>query len=200
MLQYITIIGALVWFLGICIYIKDTLKGITKPNRITWLGWSIPPMIATIVAFSSGVQWSTLPVFMTWFWPFLVFLASFVNKQSYWKLGVPDYLCWIFSLLALILWYISKDPVIAIIFAIIGDAFAAIPTIKKAWAHPETETMSTYASTIFMITTSFLALRLFTFTELAFPIYLLFTSCTLVILIWRHKWFHKKNNTKSLLI
>jgi hypothetical protein len=37
MLQYLVILGGLVNLLGGFSYIKDTIKGGTKPNRITWL-------------------------------------------------------------------------------------------------------------------------------------------------------------------
>jgi hypothetical protein len=61
----------------------------------------------------------------------LIFLASFVNKKAYWKLEKFDYICGISSALALLLWWLTKEPAIAIVFAIISDAFAAIPTLIK---------------------------------------------------------------------
>jgi hypothetical protein len=41
--------------------------------------------------------------------------------------------------LALILWWITKEPNIAIMLAILSDILAAIPTLVKTWKFPETE-------------------------------------------------------------
>src|SRR3989338_6404638 len=137
MIQYIVIIGAFAQLYGIYSYIQQTLKGNTKPNRITWLLWSIAPLIGVVAAIFDKVNpLAVLPVFMAGFGPLLVFIASFVNKNYYWKLEKFDYLCGFFSIFALILWWLTKQPVVAIIFAVISDALAATPTVIKSYLNP----------------------------------------------------------------
>ena len=65
MLQYLVFVGAGVQLLGIAAYVKETLRGKTKPNKVTWLMWSIAPLIATFAALSDGVTLAALPVFMS---------------------------------------------------------------------------------------------------------------------------------------
>ena len=125
-------------------YVKETIKGNTKPNRVTRLMRAIAPIIGTIAALYDGVHRSVLPVFMAGFGPLLVFFSSFVNKKAYRKLEKFDYICGIFSLLALILRRYTKQPVIAIFFAILSDALACIPTVIKGRKYPETESLSVY--------------------------------------------------------
>lgn len=140
-------------------------------------------MIASAAALSKHNGWATLPVFMAGFGPLLVFIASFINKKSYWKLEKFDYLCGLFSVLALILWGITKNPSVAIIFAIASDALAAMPTLIKAWKYPETETAAAFTTGIFNALTSFAAIKIWNFPALAFPIYLIIidTACMLAI-------------------
>lgn len=132
-----------------------------------------------------------LPVFMAGFGPLLVLIASFVNKKSYWKLEKFDYLCGAFSILALILWGITKEPVIAIIFSIMSDGFAGIPTLIKSWKYPETETASAYIAGLFSAITSFFALKILNFTVIAFPIYLIIANSLLISAIYRKRIFNK---------
>ncbi len=47
MLQYLVLLGAAIQMVGVVSYLKDTLKGVTKPNRVTWLLWSIAPLIGS---------------------------------------------------------------------------------------------------------------------------------------------------------
>lgn len=187
MFQYIVFIGTFLQMTGIFFYIKDTLKGKNKPNRVSWLIWAASPIISTMAALSDGVGLATLPVFAAGFGPLLVLIASFVNKKSYWELEIYDYLCGGFSVLALILWWITKEPSIAILFALISDGFASIPTVIKSWKNPETETVSTYILGLCGVLTSFLVLKTFSFSELAFPCYLVFIDSLLIILILRIK-------------
>jgi hypothetical protein len=187
MIQYLVFVGAAVNLLGILSYLKNTLRGTTKPNRVTWLMWSIAPLIATAAAFSDGVRLAVLPVFMAGFGPLIIFIASFINKNSYWKLEKFDYLCGFFSVLALIFWAITKDPIVAIIFSIASDGFACMPTIAKAWRHPETETGIAFVSGLFSALTSFAAVSVWVFSQYAFALYLVIANSVLIFAIYRKR-------------
>lgn len=172
MVQAIVIFSVLLNFVGTYAYIRDTLRGTTKPNRVTWFLWSVAPIIGATAAFYSGVSWATVPVLMTGIFPFLVFVASFWNSNAYWKLETFDYICGAFSVLALVLWAITHEPIIAIIFAIIADAFAALPTLLKAWKYPDTETALAYITAGLSVIASFIVAEP-SFAAYAFPTYLL---------------------------
>jgi hypothetical protein len=186
--QYIVLFGAVIVLIGTFSYIKETIKGNVKPNRISWLLWSIAPMIATGAAISTGVTWAVLPVFMSGFAPFLVFIASFVNKNSYWKLQDNDYLCGFLSIIALIVWGFAKEPNIAIILAIISDGLAAAPTLIKIWKYPKTENVNAYAAGLFSALTSFFAVKIWNFPSYAFPTYLIVLNICFVISYYRGKF------------
>lgn len=183
----LVLFGAVIGLLGASFYIKDTLAGKTKPNRVTWLLWSIAPLIGTAAALADGVRWAVLPVFIAGFAPFLVFLASFANSKAYWKLSPFDYWCGFFSLFALILWWLSKEPAIAILLAIISDGLAALPTIIKSWHHPHTESSIVFSTGLINSFTSFTVITAWTFSEYAFPAYLVGMNALLLFAIYRKK-------------
>ena len=189
MFQYLVIVGAVVQLVGVFSYLKGTIRGETKPNRITWFMWSIAPLIATAAGLASGVTWAVLPVFMSGFGPLIIFIASFVNKNAYWKLEIFDWLCGIFSALALILWWITKDPVVAIVFAILSDLSAGLPTIIKSWKFPETENATTFFTGLFNALTSFAAIKIWVFSSYAFISYIAVMDSLIALTILRKKIF-----------
>ncbi len=193
MFQYLVFLGAFVQLLGAAVYIKDTIWGGTKPNRVTFFLWMLAPYIGTAAAIADGVRWAVLPVFMTGFVPMLILLASFVNKKAYWKLGVFDYVCGAFSVLALVLWIITEQPVVGVIFAIIADGLAGLPTIVKAWRYPKTETGSAYTAALFGAATTFFAVQTWAFSEYAFSVYLVFTNIVFIFAIYRKRFMPKAN-------
>lgn len=193
MIQYIVLLGAVAQLFGVALYIKDMIMGKAKPNRVTWLMWAVAPLIGAAAAFSNGVTWAAVPVFMAGFGPLLILVFSFFSPKSYWKLEIFDYACGFFSLLALILWAIMKDPVIAIVFAILSDGTAAVPTLVKSWHHPETESGALYLISFLGISTGFLAIKSWVFSEYGFLVYLAIINTFLVFAIFRPKIFKKLN-------
>jgi len=164
--------------------------GGAKPNRISWLMWAIAPFIATAAARSNGVGWAVLPVFMAGFSPFLIFAASFLTKKAYWKLSTFDYVCGALSGMALVLWYLTKDPNVAIVFAIGSDGLATIPTLTKAWRQPETESIWPFVMGIFGASSSLVVATLWTFSEYAFPVYLIIANFLVLLAVYKQKLFH----------
>ncbi len=190
-LPYLVLVGAAIQLIGVYSYIKETVRGTIKPNKVTWLLWSIAPLIGTAAAFTNGVRWAVIPVLMSGLGPLLVFISSFVNKNSYWKLERFDYWCGFLSILALLLWYITKMATVAIIFAIASDLLAGIPTIIKSWKYPETENIGPFTTGLFASLTSFAAVKIWDFSSLAFPIYLIFMNAIIAFAIYRRKIFSR---------
>ena len=190
---YAVWLGVLIQILGSAAYIRNTLRGTTKPNRVTWFFWAVAPLIGAAAAIVDGVKWAVLPVLVVGFIPLLVLIASFKNKNAYWKLGTFDYLCGICSALALVLWFITSQPVIAIMFAIIADALAALPTLAKSWTNPETETSIEYVASVFSALTCFLAIKMWSISEYAFPLYLIVINGAVLLVIYRKRIIHYFN-------
>jgi hypothetical protein len=184
MFEYLVIIAALGSLAAALTYINSMFRGNTKPNRVTWLMWSIAPLIAFAASVSSGVGWAVLPVFMSGFSPLLIFAASFLTKKSYWKLSRFDYTCGVLSGLALILWWLTKDPNVAIIFAIASDGLAAVPTVTKSWSNPETESVWPYIIGVLGAASSYTAIATWIFPAYAFPSYLIAVNALILITLY----------------
>ena len=81
----------------------------------------------------------------------------------------------------------TKEPDIAIFFAIATDGLAAVPTLRKTLSHPETETGIAYVLAGISAATSFAAVQYWTFAECGFAIYLVVLNLTLSLLIYGGK-------------
>jgi hypothetical protein len=187
MFKYAVILGTIVQSAGLYYYIRDAIKGSVKPNKVTWLLWSVAPLIATFAELSSGVRWAVLPVFIVGFGPLLVFIISFFSKKSYWKINKFDYICGLFSILALVLWGVTKDPFVAIIFSILSDFFAGIITVQKTWVHPETEIHTPYSTGLFNCLTGFLAITAWNPSQYLFLTYLVLMNGSILFAMYRKR-------------
>lgn len=180
-------VGGLISFFGGLSYLIDTLKGKTQPNRVTWVLWGIAPAIAFFAQMSKGVGLSSLLTFVVGFDPLLVFIASFLNKKSTWKLGVFDYGCGLLAIVALAMWQLTQEPNVALFFSILADLFAGIPTLVKSYTHPHSESPMIYVTGIISSSLTLLAIPEWSFQYFGFPlhIFILNTALALVIVLRR---------------
>jgi hypothetical protein len=188
MLITLALVAAAVQVLGGGIYIRDTLKGRTQPNRVTWFLWGAAPMIATAIVFGEGrASWATLPVFMAGVVPFLTVVASYFNPRAYWRLGAFDYACGALGLASLVVWLAAEEPVTAFVMLVVTDGLAALPTIRKAWSHPETETSAAYYAAMFSGAAGLANVAEWTVLQYSFPIYLVAVNVVILYAIHRRR-------------
>jgi hypothetical protein len=168
-------------------YIRDTLRGKTKPNRVSFFLWSVAPLIGVAAALRAGVGWPVLPIFLAGFTPLVIFFASFANKNAYWKLTRFDYICGLFSLIALVFYFTSQSPVFTIAFSIIADLFVGIPTIVKSWKNPESESPFLYFISNIGNLIGLLIITNWTFAAYGFGIYLILMNSSILLGIYQKK-------------
>lgn len=176
-------LGALIFFFGSIGYFIDTIKGKVRPNKVTWFIWILAPMIAFAAQIKQGVGLQSLLTFMIGFIPLLIFLASFVNKKSYWKIEKLDLICGFLSLIGLVLWQITKIGNIAIFFSLISDFLAAWPTVVKSFKYPETENYVLYLTNSIFGLITLLTIKMWTFDTYAFPMYIFIFTLSIAVLI-----------------
>lgn len=179
-------LGVAINFYGTISYLKSTLAGKTKPNKVTWFLWGLAPLVAFVAQYTQGVGLISLMTFSIGFGPVLIFLASFVNKKSDWKITNFDIYCGLLSLLGLVLWGITKVGNVAILFAILADGLAAIPTLIKSYRFPETENLDSYLCAGISALIACLAIQNWNFATYAFPIWTVFL-CAIFVLIIKFK-------------
>lgn len=177
------LLGVLFQFIGGLSYVIDTVKGKIKPNKVTWILWSLAPLIAFIAEIKQGVGIQSLTTFVVGFIPLLVFIASFLNKKAQWKISKLDIICGILSILGLILWLVTKVGNVAIFFSILADGIAAIPTIVKAYHQPESDNDFWFLCVVINASIALLSTTIWDFQHYAFPIYLIVSSFIIFLLI-----------------
>ena len=197
-------LGVAIGVLGSLGYLRDTVRGTTQPNRVTWLLWAVAPLLAAAVEFTSGVGFRALTTFSVGFMPLLIFIASFHNPSAVWKIGRLDYVCGAMSVAGTLGWLFTRNGVIAIVAAIVADLLAGIPTLVKSWTDPDTESVNAYLGAFLNNAILLLTVTVWTTAEVAFPIYIVFLAGIEVILVGaapgprvRHWAAHRRHDEVS---
>ncbi|KKQ19474.1 MAG: hypothetical protein US33_C0029G0001 [Parcubacteria group bacterium GW2011_GWC1_36_9] len=170
-------------------YFKNIFYGSTKPNLVSWFIWMLAPLLGFFFDIKAGAGLSALPVFLAGFGPLVVIIISILNKNAYWKLTAFDFICGIFALISLVLYIFTHNLEISIIFVILSDGLAAIPTIVKSWKFPETETAAVYLAGIFAQTLALLIIKNWVFSIYVLNVYFIVINIIIIFCIYRKKIF-----------
>jgi len=182
----LVIISTLLMLWGGYAYFRDTLAGRTKPNRVSWFLWALAPLVSLGAAFSVDADiWASVRVLVGGVVPGVIFLGSFFNRKSYWKLTWFDWFCGGLSLTALLFWQLASSPLIAVLLATAANTFASIPTFIKAWNFPETETRLTFITSFLSAVLIVPAIPVWNIANSAFQIGLMLTTGALLVAVYR---------------
>jgi hypothetical protein len=176
-------LAAVFSLIGIVSYVRDTLAGRARPNRVTWFLWALAPLIAFAAQIQEGVGLQALLTFMVGFGPALVLIASFVGRHASVRITRFDLACASLSVVALVAWRITGKGTVAIAFSLLADLMAALPTLRKAYGQPHTETWLAFLCSGISALITLLTISDWNFSVAAFPCYILTMSTVLFVLV-----------------
>jgi hypothetical protein len=175
--------------LGQSLYIRSIIRGHAKPSLVSWGMWMLAPFLGFFFQIKAGAGLSSLPVFMAGFGPMCVVLIALLTKNGIWKVTFFDLLCGAFSAIALLLYVITHNLSISIIFAILSDLLAFIPTFVKSWNHPESESSHGYSWCIASNLIGLLVIKDWSFVIYSFGIYFVIVNVVEMVILYRKKIF-----------
>lgn len=121
-------------------YFRDIFRNKTKPHLYTWLIWAITQGTATAVIWNSGGNYAVFSLGVGTILVSLVFLLSL--KYGTKNITRNDTVVLIFALLAIAVWWRLENPLLAVIIVSIIDGLGFIPTFRKSFEDPWSETLS----------------------------------------------------------
>ncbi len=160
------IISALISSYGFYFYIKDTLSGKTQPHLYTWLIWILTQGTATAAMLYGGAGIGSIAYVTGTVFILLIFCFSF--KYGTKNITTSDTVALIAAIIAIVVWWQLNNPVLALLMVCFIDAIGYVPTIRKSWQEPLSESLSTWI--IFNVGNIFsiLSLREYNFLTLAY--------------------------------
>ncbi len=164
-------------------YLRETWRGNTQPHRVTWGLWGVEGILAFVVEIQQHVGLVSLLTLLLGFVPCLVLVASFRNPHAVWKIDWIDTVCGVVSLAGLVFWLFVNQPTVALVAFATADTIAALPTIRKSWRSPESETSSAFLLGSLQCLIALLALRQWTTAGALFPFMVMVADASITVLI-----------------
>ncbi|MDO8648868.1 MAG: hypothetical protein Q7R81_03730 [Candidatus Peregrinibacteria bacterium] len=127
-------------------YLRDVLRKKVQPHPYTWLVWSLVSGISFLGQYVKGAGIGALPTGVAESFTIIIFFFSL--RYGFRNIKHIDTVFLICALLGLIPWYITNDPTLSVVIVVAMDVVAFIPTLRKTWSQPSTETPTLYSMNV----------------------------------------------------
>ena len=185
-IEFIFVILSSVFAIGCFLpYIRDIFKGKTKPHIYSWFIWFILQSIGVLAMYKSGAGLGIASLLIGTIFCFFIFTLSF--KYGTKNIKIFDKVCLAGALLSIITYFFLHDILLSVIVITITDFIGFLPTFRKSYEEPDTETSLTYILSALSSTFALFSLAIFSFTTSFYIISLIITNglCAFIILYRR---------------
>lgn len=156
-------------------YVKDIVHGTTRPNTVSWALWVLLLLISILAQISAKASFSLIFLIGDLIGTSIVLILCLIG-YGYSKYGWVEKICLCLAAIAIISWQLTHQPVLALIFAIIADLLASIPTVVKTYRDPWSEHPTAWLIICAASLLGIFATTIMNVPNLIFPIYLLFIN------------------------
>ncbi len=166
-------------------YIRDIFKHTTEPHPYSWLIWTILQSTAVVAMISGGAGLGVASLAIGAVLCGTIFLLSLRYGTA--NIKPFDIICLIGALIAIAIYLFLQNALLSVIIVSLTDFIAFLPTFRKAYEEPASETASTFALSSASNVLALFALSSFTLTTSLYLISLIITNatCAFIILIRR---------------
>lgn len=181
------IVATILVFLGYIPYFRDIVKRKTKPHLYSWFIGGFVAIIIFALQVSGGAGIGSLVTLAAGIMCLLVIVLGVIYKSNI-EIVWIDTVFLILAFVALGLWLVAKQPVISAVLSTVIEVLGFMPTVRKSWNKPFTETLQSYYLNTFRFSFALLALQTYTIVTMIYPItWALFNGFFSLMLVIRRK-------------
>ncbi|MEQ1922813.1 MAG: hypothetical protein ABL952_09930 [Pyrinomonadaceae bacterium] len=181
MKETFAVIAAILAIVGNIPYIVDIFKGRVQPHAYTWFVWTLVTAIVFFGQVAKGAGIGALPTAAAGIFTLVIFLLSL--KNGFKHVTKIDTIFLLLALAGIVPWVITKDPTISVVIAVAIDLTAFIPTLRKTWLEPSSESPLLYGSNVLRHILALLSMQTYNVATTLHSIAMLATNTAMTILL-----------------
>lgn len=179
--EFFSLIAIALTFIAFIPYIRSIQQNKTKPHVFSWLIWGSTTFVVFLAQLTDKGRAGAWPIGVSGI--ITIYIASLAYmKKSDITITRTDWMFFLLALTALPLWYLTADPLWAVVILTIVDVLGFGPTFRKAYHHPYEEQLKLYVIIAARNLIAILALEHYSPTTVLFPAALA-AACLLFILM-----------------
>lgn len=167
MKEALGILAGVLVIAGYVPYIRDILRGKTHPHLYSWSLWGLLTVVIFGIQITHHAGFGGLVTVAAGVMCLVVLALGLKNGTK--DITLSDNVVLVLTILCMFLWLGAKQPLTAILLACATDLLAFMPTVRKSWNKPFSETLSLYQLNTFRFGIAIIALDQYTFINIVWP-------------------------------
>lgn len=166
-------------------YVRDMLRGSTRPHRGTWLIWGLLAIVVCLSQRADGASWSLVMAGTQAVLTSFVFVLAIRRGEG--GLSTADGLLIAVAAAGMAGWVLVDEPLVATAGVIVADLIAAAMMVPKVRRDPGSETLVTFALAGAGGALAVGAVGAADASLLAYPVYYCVVNWAIALLIHHHR-------------
>lgn len=181
MKETLAAIAAVFAIIGNVPYIVDIFKGRVQPHAYTWFVWTVVTGIVFFGQIAKGAGIGALPTAASGVFTLFIFFLSL--KNGFKHITKLDTFFLVLALGGIVPWILTSDPTISVVIAVSIDLIAFVPTLRKTWLKPSTESPLLYGSNVLRHILALLSMQTYNIATTLHSIAMLVTNSAMTLLL-----------------
>jgi len=124
-------------------YIRDTVRGATRPHRGTWGIWGVLGIVVCLSQRADGASWSLVMAAVQAVLTSLIFLLSIRHGEG--GLRLTEVVMIALASAGVTGWVLADEPIVATACVVVADLVGVTMMVPKTYRDPGSETAATFA-------------------------------------------------------
>ena len=168
-------------------YIRSILQGKTKPHVLSWLIFGSTTFVVFLAQLAGKGGAGAWPIGVSGLITMYVALLAYIKKSDS-TITRIDWILFSAALTALPLWYVTSDPLWAVLILTMVDVLGFGPTFRKAYVYPNEEQLMFFAIMAVRNFIYIMALENYSVTTILFPAATGVASVVFILMVrWRRR-------------
>ncbi|MBI5470188.1 hypothetical protein HY968_02600 [Candidatus Kaiserbacteria bacterium] len=167
---------------SIAIYYRSIFHRETKPHLYTHLVWAIVAFVVFAGQFVSGAGPGSWAIGISAF--FLLGTVTLSVKFGTTDITRSDTFALCAALFTIVPWILTNNPLWSVVLATLIDAWAILPTFRKTWNDPYSESLSSWVIAEGKLACAFAALSTYSLTTWFYPVEAFSMNAALITLMF----------------
>jgi hypothetical protein len=166
-------------------YVRDTLRGVTRPHRGTWLIWGTLAIVVCWSQEADGASWSLVMAGVQAVLTTLIFVLAIRRGEG--GLNPADIVMIVVAAGGVAGWIVADEPLVATACVVAADLIGAGMMVPKTYRDPHSETLVTFAFASVAGALAAGAVGALDFALLLYPAYYCLVNAGIALLIWQRR-------------
>ncbi|UCD32466.1 MAG: hypothetical protein JSV38_00750 [Desulfobacterales bacterium] len=185
--EIVSAVAIAITFIAFFPYIRSIFRGATRPHVFSWIIWGSTTFVVFLAQLQDEAGVGAWPIGVSGIITIFIALLAYIKRADI-SITKVDWLIFTAAMTSLPAWYVTSDPLWAVVILTTVDTLGFGPTIRKIFSQPHSESLLFFGLFAARNLIVVLALENYTLTTILFPaVIALACLATILLMLYRRR-------------